>query len=69
VVAVIRKQPWELASDSHVLRQFFNLMKQSHVIVTGSGIETPSCVLSAEEQEKLDLCMSHIGAPRREGSW
>ena len=61
VVAIIRKQPWELASDIHVLREFFSLMKQSNVIVEGSGISAPTRELSDDEKEKLELCLEYIG--------
>ena len=31
VVSLIRKQPWDLASDVHVLKEFFSLMQKSNV--------------------------------------
>ena len=50
VVSVIRKMPWDLASDIHVLKEFFSLMKKSQVKVEVSGVVAPDHELSAEEQ-------------------
>ena len=69
VVSVIRKMPWELASDIHVLKEFFSLMEKSKVKVEVSGVAAPGRGLTAEEQEKLDLFIEQAGTPRSLDSW
>ena len=61
VVSVIRKMPWNLASDVHVLREFFTLMKKSQVKIDVSGVSAPDHELSDDEQAKLDLFTEYMG--------
>ena len=69
VVSVIRKMPWDLASDIHVLKEFFSLMKKSNVTIEVSGVSTPTRELTDEDQAKLDLFLENRDTPRSPDSW
>ena len=62
VVSLIRKQPWDLASDVHVLKEFFSLMQKSNVKIQVSGVSKlePTDDMTEQERAKLELFLEYV---------